>query len=144
MPQKSKNRFEVTGDTFTIMRDGWNSVALATIREDYNNELTSHIWGLSKGYPSNATLGGGLHRYMMTKWYGDDVLRDLTEKKLPNLEVIDILNAQSLLGINGRVQVEDQLNLVRFFETEEKLNQFEKDVDNLVKAQVQVAAAACL
>ena len=56
MPKKSKNRFEVTGDTITIMREGWNSVALATFREDYYNELTSHTWGLSKGYPSNTTL----------------------------------------------------------------------------------------
>lgn len=80
MPKKSKNRFEVNGDTITIMRDGWDGVALTTYREDYYTELISHTWGLSNGYPSNTTLGGGLHRYMMAKWYGDDVLRDLTEK----------------------------------------------------------------
>ena len=68
----------------------------------------------------------------------------MLDKKFPNLDVIDILNAQSLLGINGRVQVEDELCLVRIFETEEKLKQFNKDVDNFVIAQVQVAATASL
>ena len=68
----------------------------------------------------------------------------MLDKKFPNLDVIDILNAQSLLGINGRVQVEDELCLVRIFETEEKLKQFNKDVDNFVIAQIQVAATASL
>ncbi len=68
----------------------------------------------------------------------------MLDKKFPNLDVIDILNAQSLLGINGRVQVEDEISLVRIFETEENLDQFNKEVDNFIKAQVQVAAAASL
>ena len=68
----------------------------------------------------------------------------MLDKKLPNLDVVDILNAQSLLGINGRVQVEDELNLVRIFETEEKYNQFDKEIDDLIKAKVQVAAAESL
>lgn len=80
MPKTSKNTFEIHGDTIYIMKDGWDQFALATYREDYYKEISTHTWSLSKGYPSNSTLGGGLHRYMMAKWYGDDVLRDLTEK----------------------------------------------------------------
>lgn len=80
MPKTSKNTFEIHGDTIYIMKDGWDQIALATYREDYYKEISTHTWSLSKGYPSNSTLGGGLHRYMMAKWYGDDVLRDLTEK----------------------------------------------------------------
>lgn len=68
----------------------------------------------------------------------------MLDRKLPNIDVIDILNAQSLLGINGRVHVEDELGLVRIFETEEKYNQFEKELDNLVIAQIQIAAASSL
>ena len=66
----------------------------------------------------------------------------MLDRKLPNLDVIDILNTQSLLGINGRVQVEDELNLVRIFETEKKYNHFNKELDDLIRAQVQVASAA--
>lgn len=80
MPRTSKNKFDINGDTIYIMRDEWEKVALATYRDDYYEELSSHTWSLSNGYPSNATLGGGLHRYMMAKWYGEDVLRDLTQK----------------------------------------------------------------
>ena len=80
MPRKSKNKFDIHGDTISIMREGWEQLAFATYREDYYEELSTHTWTLSNGYPFNTTLGGGLHRYMMAKWYGDDVLRDLTEK----------------------------------------------------------------
>ena len=80
MPRKSANRFEVNGDTITIMKDGWDQLVLATYREDYYEELTTHTWGIVNGYPSNTSLGGYLHRYMMAKWYGEDVLRDMTAK----------------------------------------------------------------
>lgn len=42
--------------------------------------MSSHTWGLNNGYPNNATLGGGLHRYMMKKWYGEDVLKEFSDK----------------------------------------------------------------
>lgn len=80
MPRKSKNNFDVNGDTISIMRDGWEHAASATYREDYYEELSTHTWTLSNGYPSNTTLDGGLHRYIMAKWYGVDILKDLTEK----------------------------------------------------------------
>lgn len=80
MPRKSKNKFDVQNNTVTIMREGWEQLAFATYREDYYDELSSHSWHLSKGYPCNTKLGGGLHRYIMAKWYGDHVLKDLTEK----------------------------------------------------------------
>jgi len=88
MPRKSKNKFKIYGDTISIMREGWKSPALATYREDYYEELSTYTWSLSKGYPNNTTLGGGLHRYMMAKWYGDDILKDLTEKDY----VVDHMN----------------------------------------------------
>ena len=64
----------------------------------------------------------------------------MLNKKLNNIDVIDILNAQSLIGINGRVQVEDQLSLVQVLGTVNKLNEFECQVDAFVKEQVQQAA----
>lgn len=66
----------------------------------------------------------------------------MLDKKLHNLDVIDILNAQSLLGINGRVQVEDELSLVRILETEKKYTTFEGTVNQYAKEQVKAAVAA--
>lgn len=76
----SKNTFTIENGIITIMRSEWDQLAFASYREDYFEELSSHTWGLKKGYPYNAALGGGLHRYMMAKWYGEDVLAQFTEK----------------------------------------------------------------
>lgn len=92
MPKKSKNQFIVDGDTITIMRDGWDELVFATYREDYFDELSTHTWGLVNGYPHNSTLGGSLHRYMMAKWYGEDVLKELAKKGY----VVDHLNNNHL------------------------------------------------
>ena len=76
----SRNKFEVNGNTITISCERWEALALATYREDYYSELSRYTWSLNNGYPYNATLGGGLHRYMMDKWYGEDVLKDFTDR----------------------------------------------------------------
>ena len=80
MPRKNRNSFTVQGDIVYIGRSDWKEPAMCTYRDDYYTELSSHTWGLNNGYPSNRTLGGGLHRYMMAKWYGNDVLEDMTAK----------------------------------------------------------------
>lgn len=89
MPKKSKNSFSVHGDTIYINGEDWNSLGMATYREDYYDELTTHTWRRDdKGYLTNQSLGGGLHRYMMKKWYGEDVLKDMTDKGF----VVDHMN----------------------------------------------------
>ena len=75
----SKNTFTLDGNTVFINRDGWNSLARATYREDYYDELCNYTWSVTKGYPRNGRLGR-LHRYMVAKWYGQEVLDDLTDK----------------------------------------------------------------
>lgn len=42
MPRKSKNKFNIHGDTISIMREGWEQMAFATYREDYYEELSTH------------------------------------------------------------------------------------------------------
>lgn len=89
MPREVPNRFEVNNDTVTIYRDGWDCLAYCTYREDYWNELTSHVWRMDDNhYPINQSLGGGLHRYMMKKWYGEDALAEFTN----NGYVVDHIN----------------------------------------------------
>lgn len=74
------NTFEVRGDTIFIMRDDWDTTVETTYRDDYVDEIKNHVWRLKDGYPYNATLGGGLHRYIMSKWYGEEMLKKMTEK----------------------------------------------------------------
>ena len=51
-----------------------------TYRSDYYDELISQTWRINKsGYPESSKLGL-LHRYIMGKWYGEDILADLTSK----------------------------------------------------------------
>lgn len=87
MPRQSKNKFEIINNEIHITREGWPLIGLTTYREDYYKELSSKTWSLTKpnsdtedkGYLSNGTLGL-LHRYIAGKWYGEDVLKNMTEK----------------------------------------------------------------
>lgn len=95
MPRHSKNNFEIVGDEIHITRDDWPIIGLTTYREDYYKEICSKTWRLTdpnsdgddKGYITNSGLGL-LHRYIVSKWYGDEVLNDLTQKGY----VIDHMN----------------------------------------------------
>lgn len=81
MAKNTTNGFRIQGDTVYITREGWDTPVLTSYRADYYEEMKSHVWNLdTKGYPTNKALGGGLHRYIMAKWYGQDVLKAFTEK----------------------------------------------------------------
>lgn len=78
MPKRKEIR--IHEDTIEIIQEGWTQLAFATYREDYFDELTNLSWHLSKGYLYNSKLRISLHRYMMQKWYGSDLLKEMTEK----------------------------------------------------------------
>lgn len=73
----SLNRFSCHDDEVEIFRDEWDRVAFTAYREDYHEELTSATWTESKGYLVNGKLGA-LHRYIMEKWYGEELLAEMT------------------------------------------------------------------
>ena len=77
----SKNKFEISGDDIHIYGEGWNKIAKTTYREDYYDELTSVTWTAENGYLKNAKLGY-LHRYIMGKWYGEDMVSDMLNKNI--------------------------------------------------------------
>lgn len=76
---KSKNSFFRSGDTIHIMREKWNRNGLVTYREDYYDELTSTTWIDNNGYLLSKKLGL-LHRYVMEKWYGKEMLDSMTKQ----------------------------------------------------------------
>lgn len=75
----SKNKFEIVNGNIHISGKEWKQIAEVTYREDYYDELTSVTWTKTNGYIKNAKLGL-LHRYMMEKWYGKEVLDEMTKR----------------------------------------------------------------
>ena len=74
----SKNKFKLCDDTLEISRDKWCKIAFTSYREDYCKEITKYTWGEKNGYLHSGKLGY-LHRYIMGKWYGQDVLDEMTK-----------------------------------------------------------------
>lgn len=98
MATRTTNTFSKSGDTIYIKieKAGEVKIAQTTYREDYYEELQKYIWSINAdGYPTNATLGGGLHRYVIGKWYGEDTLKEFTDKGF----VVDHMNCK--LRSNG-------------------------------------------
>ena len=73
----SKNIFYVNNDIISISHPDWDFSGMATIRDDYKDELMGVTWSDKRGYLSNQKLGGYLHRYIMKKWYGEDRVREM-------------------------------------------------------------------
>ncbi len=55
------------------------------------------------------------------------------ENKMHGADVFDALNAQILIGLNGRVQIEDQVSLLNVLQTKDKILQFESGLDKYVE-----------
>jgi len=91
----SKNKFEVINDIVHINREGWDKLAFTTYRQDYYNELTSATWTEDKGYLKNGKLGL-LHRYIMKKWYGEEIVKEMTARGL----IVDHMNND---GFDNRI-----------------------------------------
>lgn len=79
MPRKVKNQFQIVNDEIHITREGWERMAFTSFRDDYYNQLISYTWTLDGEYLRNKKLGY-LHRYIMEKWYGKEMLDELTTK----------------------------------------------------------------
>lgn len=77
----SLNTFEIINDDIHIHREEWPFVGMTSYREDYYPELSSVTWTWRKkdNYLNNNNLGL-LHRYVMEKWYGKEILDDMTGK----------------------------------------------------------------
>ena len=74
----SKNTFDIKGDRATISHPDWDFVAIASIKDDYAEELQSVTWSKSGRYLYSSKLKELLHIYIMKKWYGEDVYEKMT------------------------------------------------------------------
>lgn len=59
------------------------------------------------------------------------------DERLHSQDVLDRLNAQMLLGLNGRVQIEDQTAILKMLGTKEKVEAFDKGLDRFVESWVR-------
>ena len=73
----SNNSFDISGDLVRIHTADGMFHAVASIRDDYRDELMSVTWGKNGKYFYNAKLGY-LHRYIMEKWYTKEILDTMT------------------------------------------------------------------
>lgn len=91
----SKNKFEIVDDDVHISRKEWDKLAFTSYRQDYYNELISVTWTESNGYLKNGKLGL-LHRYIMKKWYGEEILKEMDARGW----IVDHINNE---GFDNRI-----------------------------------------
>ena len=69
------------------------------------------------------------------------------EKKMHGADIRDALNAQILIGLNGKIQIEDQVSVLKALQTKDKVLMFEQGLDKYVnrrkKEAIPIMAAAC-
>lgn len=75
----SKNKFEICNDDIHIWGEEWDKLGFTTYRQDYYDELTGVTWTNNNGYLKNSKFGL-LHRYIMKKWYGEEILQEMTNR----------------------------------------------------------------
>lgn len=68
----SKNKFDVRDDRVYISHEKWNFIAVASIKDEYLEELMSVTWTKNNGYLYSKQLSTYLHIYVMKKWYGEE------------------------------------------------------------------------
>ncbi|MBR3598424.1 MAG: hypothetical protein IKL53_00950 [Lachnospiraceae bacterium] len=59
------------------------------------------------------------------------------KEKLHTIEVLDVLNTQTLLGLNGLIQIEDQLSILKTLGNEEKITLFENGLKRYAKNRIK-------
>ncbi len=76
---KSKVKYEVHGDILHLFNPEWESVAFATLRDDYAEEIQSVTWTKNGNYLYSSKLKCYLHIYIMKKWYGSELYEKMKQ-----------------------------------------------------------------
>lgn len=71
MGKSIPNTFRIEGNTISITRSDWDFIAVASVKEEYLDEIRSFNWVLNNGYLYCHKISMYLHIYIMRKWYGD-------------------------------------------------------------------------
>ncbi len=121
----SKNKFEIHNDQIDISHDKWEKLAFTTYREDYFEEISNLTWTKTGEYLQSKKLGKYLHRYIMEKWYGPEMLKVMTE----NGFVVDHLNND---GFDCRIQnlefLQDAENKAKGLTIDQQINDIREKI----------------
>lgn len=74
----SENKFERQENYVLISNSKRSFIASASIRDDYVDELESVTWSIKGKYLYSHKLNVYLHQYIMRKWYGEELCRQMT------------------------------------------------------------------
>lgn len=69
----SKNTFEISGGRVIIGHPDWDFIAVASIKDEYADEIQSVTWSKKGEYLYSSKLKMYLHVYIVRKWYGDEI-----------------------------------------------------------------------
>lgn len=104
------------------------------------NEFLRRYYFQKKAVPVNYEMFMSLYEELENESFIER-LQDyyFLEEKLHGADVLDVLNAQTLIGLNGMVQIEDQLFVLKALGTKEKVLLFENGLSNYAERKLKEA-----
>lgn len=104
------------------------------------NEFLCRYYFQKNCAPENYEMFLSLYGELMNENF-IEILQDyyFLEKKFHGADVFDVLNAQSLIGLNGMVQIEDQLSILKALGTKEKVLRFEEGLSHYAEKRLKEA-----
>ncbi len=121
----SLNKFEVHDDTVYIYRESWPKLGFTTYREDYYEELINLTWTQKGDYLFSNKLKKYLHRFIMEKWYGEEVVKDMYSK---NFVIDHIKNNGFDCRITNLEFLPNSLNKAKGFQIDQQIDKFREYV----------------
>lgn len=99
------------------------------------NEYNKRIYYSKQCLPANYDTFMTLY----TELENNDLRKNLQDhyflkRKMHSQDVIDLLNAKTLVGLNQKVLIEDQVSMMNLLETQEKAEAFDLELDDIVKS----------
>ena len=118
--------------------------AYTQLLNEYNRRTYYSKQSLPANYDTFMTL--------YTELENNDLRKDLQDhyflkRKMHSQDVIDLLNAKTLVGLNQKVLIEDQVSMMKMLGTQENIEAFDLELDNIVKSftseKIPVIAKDC-
>ena len=99
------------------------------------NEYNKRIYYSKQSLPANY----GTFMTLFIELENNGLRKDLQDyyilkRKMHSQDVIDLLNAKTLVGLNQKVLIEDQVSMMKLLGTPENIEAFDLELDNIVKS----------
>lgn len=99
------------------------------------NEFNKHFYFKNTYLSANYSMFCGLYDELEQAAYQEKLTDHyFIDKKCHCKDVIDLINTHKLLGINGKVQIEDQVVILQTLENREDVEKLEDKLDKCIKS----------